>query len=143
MPVCERLTVYYADRGAKGGSGPVNEMDAGLNFVSRLRASSLMFSEHTGPLSIKCAYQGREFYLSLVRVQKGQRGFYRDVERMGAVRPSTRAELSGCLHRARDFVDANFPEQVSLPEVATVACLSPHHFLRSYKQLFRETPRQY
>src|SRR5437764_5910108 len=60
--MCERLTVYYADRGGKGGNGPICDMDVGLNFVSRLRASSLTFSEHNGPLSIKCAFRGREFY---------------------------------------------------------------------------------
>ena len=34
-------------------------------------------------------------------------------------------------------------EEVMLDEVARVACLSPSHLLRTFKQLFGESPHQY
>ena len=30
-----------------------------------------------------------------------------------------------------------------LPQIASVACMAPHHFLRTFKQAFQETPHQY
>lgn len=66
-----------------------------------------------------------------------------EIERMPAVRRSTRQETYRRLHRAKDYLDANLTSPVMLSEVATVAWLSPHHFLRQFQQLFGESPRQY
>src|SRR5438270_11565487 len=66
-----------------------------------------------------------------------------EIEQMGAVRPATRMETYRRLHRAKDYLESNLTSQVALSEVASVAWLSPHHFLRQFQQLFGETPRQY
>lgn len=67
----------------------------------------------------------------------------RELEALSAVRPGTREELYRRLHRARDFIAASATQNVSLEEVARVACLSPNHLLRNFKQLFGQTPHQY
>lgn len=67
----------------------------------------------------------------------------RELETLDAVRPATREELYRRLHRARDFIAASAAQNVALEEVARVACLSPNHLLRTFKQLFRQTPHQY
>lgn len=67
----------------------------------------------------------------------------REVETLPAVRAATREELYRRLHRARDFIAASATENVSLETVARVACLSPNHLLRNFKQLFGRTPHQY
>ncbi|HEX9000746.1 MAG TPA: AraC family transcriptional regulator [Blastocatellia bacterium] len=67
----------------------------------------------------------------------------REVEALPAVRPATREELYRRLHRARDFIAASATQNVPLEEVARVACLSPNHLLRNFKQLFGQTPHQY
>jgi AraC-like DNA-binding protein len=228
-------------------------MTCGLNFVSQLRSSSVAFTEHEGPLSIKCAYGGREFYeierakvavddstylvlnqgqrysshmqsqgeyesfclwyrpgfaetvlrdlttpderllddargdgmlpvyfferlnphddmvspllaqvrravtaghatrpwledqmhLILERLLHVHRNTYREVENIPAMRQATRVELYRRLHRAKDFLDATIDAPVPLAETASVACLSPHHFLRTFKKVFGETPHQY
>jgi len=59
------------------------------------------------------------------------------------LRPATRDELYRRLHRARDFVADAFPEPLTLDEMARVACLSPNHFLRTFKALFGQSPHQY
>lgn len=66
-----------------------------------------------------------------------------EVESLTAVRASTREELYRRLHRARDFMDAHLTMPLSLGDIASAACLSPHHFLRTFKQFFGETPHQY
>jgi AraC-like DNA-binding protein len=67
----------------------------------------------------------------------------REVEQVAGVRASTREELYRRVHRARDFMAASFDQPITLEDVARVACLSPNHLLRSFKQVFRQTPHQF
>jgi AraC family transcriptional regulator len=84
-----------------------------------------------------------QFHVLLQRLLQAHRGIYRDVERLPATRWSTRLELYRRLHRARDFMDCSLHVSISLGEMANVASLSPHHFLRLFKKAFYETPGQY
>ncbi len=38
---------------------------------------------------------------------------------------------------------ASCAQPITLEEMARIACLSPNHFLRTFKQLFGQTPHQY
>ena len=67
----------------------------------------------------------------------------RQVTKIPAKRPATRAELYRRLLRGRDFMDSFFSAQVRLNEVAREACLSQYHFHRLFREVFRETPNQY
>lgn len=89
------------------------------------------------------AWLEEQFHLLLERLLQSHRNVCREVERLPARRPSTRAELYRRLTRAKDFMDSSFSRQLTLPEIARVACLSTHHFLRLFKQTFGETPHQY
>jgi AraC-like DNA-binding protein len=66
-------------------------------------------------------------------------------ERMRAPgkRRSTREEVHRRVERAREYLHARYRENVSLDEMARVACLSPYHFHRAFTQVLGETPRQY
>jgi AraC-like DNA-binding protein len=67
----------------------------------------------------------------------------REPRRLPALRASTREELYRRLHRARDYVAACYDERLQLEDLARVACLSPNHLLRTFKQLFGCTPHQW
>jgi len=67
----------------------------------------------------------------------------RETERLDNVRPATREELYRRACRARDYASAMFAEPVTLSEFARVACLSPNHLLRTFRQIFQETPHQF
>jgi AraC family transcriptional regulator len=84
-----------------------------------------------------------QFHVLLQRLLQVHRGIYHDVERLPAARWSTRLELYRRLHRARDFMDCSLHVPISLSQMANVASLSPHHFLRLFKKSFHETPGQY
>src|SRR5205823_868192 len=58
-------------------------------------------------------------------------------------RAATRLEIFRRTLMARDFMEASLDRPVSVAEIASVACFSPFHFLRSFKQVFHETPHQY
>jgi AraC-like DNA-binding protein len=65
------------------------------------------------------------------------------VEKVGAMRSSTRDELYRRLHRGRDFLSACYASPISVASAARAAKLSPAHFHRQFKALFRQTPMQF
>ena len=59
------------------------------------------------------------------------------------VRQRRRAELSRHLLRARDFIDSNYEQSISIADIARAAHLSSAHFARQFRAAFGETPHQY
>ena len=47
------------------------------------------------------------------------------------------------LQRVRDYVEAHLDEDLSLTVLAEIACLSPYHFSRSFKQAIGVGPQRY
>ncbi len=66
-----------------------------------------------------------------------------EIDRVPSARPATRIELHRRLHQAREFMDNNLSKPIPLSEIAAVAYLSPHHFLRLFRETFTETPHRY
>jgi AraC-like DNA-binding protein len=67
----------------------------------------------------------------------------KEMECLPAVRAATREELYRRLYRARDYAAASYDQPITLDDMAGVACLSPNHFLRTFKQVFGQSPHQY
>jgi AraC-like DNA-binding protein len=67
----------------------------------------------------------------------------REVEAIPAMRAATREELYRRIHYAREYAAALFTTPITLDEMARVAGLSPNHLLRTFKQVFDQTPYQY
>ncbi len=59
------------------------------------------------------------------------------------VKAATREELYRRIYYARDFIDANYCNDISIEEIAHVAMLSPTHLLRNYKAAFGLSPHKY
>lgn len=66
----------------------------------------------------------------------------RQLQRLPELRASTRHELFRRLHRARAAADESHTA-LSVDGLARIACLSPHHFHRSFTRLFGCTPHRY
>lgn len=60
-----------------------------------------------------------------------------------AQRATTREELYRRLYLAHDFILASLDRPISLMDIARVACLSPNHLMRTFKQLFHQSPHQF
>lgn len=56
------------------------------------------------------------------------------------IRASKIADQRRRLGRAVAYIEANYRRKLTLKELASVACLSLHHFLRLYVELIGETP---
>jgi AraC-like DNA-binding protein len=66
-----------------------------------------------------------------------------EVDMLPAMRAATREELYRRLHRVADYIAACYQQPLTLEEMARVACLSPNHLLRVFKQFFHQSPHQY
>jgi AraC family transcriptional regulator len=111
--------------------------DSTVSPLLRMMHSRLSCSMATG------AWLEDQFIAMASALAKLQAETNRNVAKIPAKRPATRAELYRRLLRGRDFMDSFFGGQVRLREVAREACLSPYHFHRLFREVFRETPNQY
>lgn len=84
-----------------------------------------------------------KLHLILQRLLQIHQQACKEVEALPSLRPATREELYRRLHRAKDYAAALFDQPLALEEMAQVACLSPNHFLRTFKQAFAQTPHQF
>jgi len=81
-----------------------------------------------------------ELLAALVRRERACRV---QIAGLPSLRTSTRLEVFRRVSVARDFIDSNFDQTLGLDVIAAQACMSPHHFLRSFKQVVGQTPHQY
>lgn len=67
----------------------------------------------------------------------------REIDAVGSGRRSTREELYRRLCRARDFMHDRASAPLTVEEMAAEACLSPFHFMRTFKRAFGVPPHRY
>src|SRR4026207_273446 len=56
---------------------------------------------------------------------------------------SVPSDLFFRLRRAREYLDDSYASEIRLDDLARVACISPFHLLRTFRQTFGITPHQY
>jgi AraC-like DNA-binding protein len=109
-------------------------------WVSPLLAT-LRRAHQNGPLSdMWVEEQLREL---LARMWQAQEHELRRSDTLPSLRPATRNELWRRLHRARDYIHAHSDSALTVTQIARVASLSPYHFMRAFKSLFRTTAHAY
>ena len=52
-------------------------------------------------------------------------------------------ELNRRMLRARDAMDRTYAQDLDIPALASVACVSEAHFIRTFRETFGETPHRY
>lgn len=72
-----------------------------------------------------------------------QAGVRMNMERLDLVRRSTRVEIWKRLTIAREYAEAHHAHPLSVADLARVACLSPHHFKRLFREAYGIPPHQY
>ncbi|MCX6045593.1 MAG: AraC family transcriptional regulator [Chloroflexi bacterium] len=88
-------------------------------------------------------WEQEQFHAIMQRLLAIHRATYHEIETLPALRAATREELYRRLHWARDYIASAYSQPTTLETLARIACLSPTHFLRTFKQLFHQTPHQY
>jgi AraC family transcriptional regulator len=125
---------------------PITE--APLNFFEKTYPHDEAITPFLDRLSMTYASAAKgwleeQFYELVGRLLQVHFNVYKDVERLPAARPATREELYRRLHYARDYAAALFHQPITLDDLASVACLSPNHLLRTFKSVFGQTPHQF
>ena len=65
------------------------------------------------------------------------------INELNAVKYSTRLELFRRLEKAKQLIQENFTQELTVLEIAREACLSEYHLARSFKSAFGISPYQY
>lgn len=148
----------FAEEARRSLTTPVHEL---LDLYAQPAVSSLHFFERTyyhdnllSPLLFQLRatlvdqqpsslWLSEQFCAIIQRLLQVHFNVYKEVETLPAVRATTREELYRRLYRAREYANAFFDTPVTLAQLAEVASLSPTHLLRSFKQLFHQSPHQY
>jgi len=63
--------------------------------------------------------------------------------RLSAIKPTTRLEIYRRLHLAREFIEEQATEALTLDAIAGASMLSKNHLLRHFRELFSYSPHQY
>ena len=66
-----------------------------------------------------------------------------EIERMPAIKRSTKIEIYRRLHWAKDYIETFYARNISLEELSGVAMMSENQLLRHFKNTFHTTPHQY
>lgn len=68
---------------------------------------------------------------------------YLALNRLPVVNRATKQELYQGLVKGRAFLAKNYRDGTSFKLAAEAACMSPYHFNRLFRDLFRESPHQF
>jgi AraC family transcriptional regulator len=121
-----------------------------VNFFERtyphddiLSPALLHLREHAYQMRHEPTWLGEHLHGIMERLLLVHSRVRKQADEIPALRAASREELYRRLHRAKDFASACFDQPITLNDMARVACLSTNHFLRTFKQAFRQTPHQY
>jgi AraC family transcriptional regulator len=67
----------------------------------------------------------------------------KEVNRLAAVKKSTQTEVYRRLCLSLNYLHSYYAQEISLDELAAIACLSKFHYLRVFKSVFQLSPYQY
>lgn len=72
-----------------------------------------------------------------------QTQIFEKINRLTSAKLSTKKELYRRLMQAQEYIHQNLHTNLDLDTLSQVACLSKFHFIRLFKEVFEQTPRQY
>ncbi|HQY51016.1 MAG TPA: AraC family transcriptional regulator [Ignavibacteria bacterium] len=86
----------------------------------------------------------KERYLEMLDgLLKVHKDLYKEIEKLPPVKLSTKTELYRRVSIAKEYIDLEFTNDLTLDKISKKACLSQFHFLRIFKSVYKQTPHQY
>ncbi len=121
----------------------------GTNFIERkyrhegLVSDLLLAGKHRLKKSDSTLEQDQFYHQLINAVIQQNEGSLIEVDRLLLKKKSTRIEIYQRVQCAKDFIDSNYTENLTLSEIARIAALSENHLLRCFKQVFNMSPFKY
>lgn len=106
-----------------------------MPIVRSIRQLSVDFSRHNDRIDLM-------FYSLIEGLLSLQANTNAEIERVDRTRLSTRNEIFERLVRAKDFIYSSYSNNLSLEQMARVACMNSFYFLRQFRRTFGVTPHQ-
>lgn len=128
---------------------PESSKSASLDFVERLypNDAALQKLRKIGSMIEEFGTDSLWLQESLVElltlILAAQSACADEIATVDASRADTKLELYRRLYKARDYAHASLDQPISIDDLAYVACLSTNYFLRTFRDLFGQTPHQY
>jgi AraC-like DNA-binding protein len=102
--------------------------------------------EPTGPYERTRLWRGKLHGCHTIGAMRGSGApclAYVALSRLPAVKWATKVELYRMLVRGRAYLAGHYANGATVAKAAEAACMSPYHFNRLFRALFRETPGEY
>ncbi len=68
---------------------------------------------------------------------------FKQLQSITTVKAETQRDLCRRVLRGKEFIDSNYPETLTIEQIARMAGMSEYHFFRLFKQMIGKTPYQY
>lgn len=88
-------------------------------------------------------YYTERLSILLEEILKLNRQLYSRIDKVQAVKQSTKIEVYRRLCIARDYIESSIEKKISLSEIAKASCMCEHHLLREFRKYYSLTPYQY
>lgn len=85
----------------------------------------------------------RLYHILLDLLLTHRRAVHHTAARLSAIKATTRLEIYRRLHLAREFIEEQATEPLTLDAIASASMLSKNHLLRHFRELFSYSPHQY
>jgi AraC family transcriptional regulator len=89
------------------------------------------------------AFFNEQLYFLLEGLIFTNRRLYKEIEKVSAVKKSTRLEIYRRLNIAKDYIESCYNEKITLSSLAKASNMCEHHLLRMFKKYYKLTPYQY
>lgn len=114
------------------------------NYPHKGSVSALLQSGLTRSQAGMSLIEQDEYYLHLLNAILGQDlQSQKETHRLCAKKESTKREIYRRIFFVKDFIDANYRQDLRLKDIASIGLLSENHLLRNFSRFFGVTPFQY
>ena len=89
------------------------------------------------------SYYSEQLYFLLEGLISVNRSLYSEINKVQAVRISTKLEIFRRLRIARDYMESSLDQKITLQDIAKASCMCEHHLLREFRKFYKLTPYQF
>ena len=117
-----------------------------INFFQKITTPSTTTYDILSSVAESVSFEDDAFYIDellhqlLGELTIEQLDYKKEIDNQPAQKRSTKVELFKRASIARDYIISNYHQQIGLEDLSRLVHMAPHHFLRTFKYNYRQTP---